>query len=232
MKLPLLVIVLSVPCAAIAQTLSLGIKGGIPLTEAFDTANFAGLSAGGTTKISYTSRAKTYTVGPAVEVSLPLGLAVEFDALYKRLNYNSSSSVSNISFAGIQEQHNIISRWDLPLLIKYRVRRFALTPYISGGINTNYIVNTTEISRAGFVPLGAPLTLGPPIKSGNPPAELRHRSSKGGVISGGFEFRYRRIRLAPELRYTRWAHENFHETALGRFRSNLHQAEILLAVGW
>lgn len=168
-----------------------------------------------------------------MEVSLPLRLAVEFDALYKRLDYNfSSTSRTPSSGTLVQEQHNIISRWDLPLLLKYRLSTFAsLSPYVSGGLNTNYIVNTTEVLRAGAAFPSGPVTLSPPVKRQNPPNELKYRSAEGGVIAGGFEFRFHRIRAAPELRYTRWARENFREPfPAGKLRSNLDQAEVLFTL--
>jgi hypothetical protein len=84
-----------------AQRVSLGVIGGVPVTDAFETANFdTGPGGGGRTLIDYDSRAKQYTVGPAVEVSLPLGVALEFDALYKRLNYNFYSALEHTFNAG------------------------------------------------------------------------------------------------------------------------------------
>ena len=233
MKRLLLLIALLIPCAGMAQIVSMGLKAGIPVTEAFETANFDSGPGFLRTQITYTSRAKRYTIGPAVEVSLPLGLALEFDALYKRLDYNFSSGVRNPFGTFHQEQHNIVSRWDLPLLLKYRVRTFgSLTPYVSAGLNTNYIVNTTQLSRDFFTPSsGLTVTPGPPVKSRNPPAELKYRSAEGLVIAGGLEFRFHHIRAAPELRYTRWAHENFHELVPAvKLRSNLNQAEVLVTL--
>ena len=235
MKLFLLVIALLIPFVGLAQTVSLGLKAGIPVTQAFETANFdSGPADIFRTQINYTSRAKRYTVGPAVEVSLPFGLALEFDALYKRLDYNFSSKMRAASFGTFnQQQHNIVSRWDLPLLLKYRVRTFAnRTPYISAGLNTNYIVNTTQLSRTFFTPSsGAPVAQTPPVKLRSPPAELKYRSAEGLVIAGGLEFRIHGLRAAPELRYTRWAHENFHEPLpAGKLRSNLNQAEVLVTL--
>src|SRR5207244_3705466 len=120
-----------------------------------------------------------------------------------------------------------------PLLLKYRVRTFgSLTPNVSAGLNTNYIVNTTQLSRDFFTPSsGQTVTPGPPVKSRNPPAELRYRSVEGLVIAGGLEFRVHRLRATPEFRYTRWAHENFHELSpAGKLRSNLNQAEVLVTL--
>jgi hypothetical protein len=233
MKLLLLVIALLIPFVGLAQTVSLGLKAGISVPQAFETANFDSGPGFLRTQITYTSRAKRYTIGPAVEVSLPLGLALEFDALYKRLDYNFSSGVRNPFSTFHQEQHNIVSRWDLPLLLKYRVRTFgSLTPNVSAGLNTNYIVNTTQLSRDFFTPSsGQTVTPGPPVKSRNPPAELRYRSAEGLVIAGGLEFRVHGLRATPEFRYTRWAHENFHELSpAGKLRSNLNQAEVLVTL--
>ena len=225
--------ILLLPCAGMAQTVSLGVMGGIPVTEAFEPANLQlPLPLGGQT--TYTSRAKQYTVGPAVEVSLPLGLALEVDALYKRLDYNFSTRLSTPSSGTrAEEDHNIVSRWDLPLLLKYKARRLlSLAPYFSGGLNTNYIVNTTQVSRSNFCFLpGCSLTLLPPVKRRITPAELRYRSAEGVVIAAGFEFHVRYVRLASELRYTRWAHENFHEAIrTSGFRSNLDQTEVLVTL--
>src|SRR3989442_997170 len=131
--LTLMLVILFMPFAGVAQTASLGFIGGIqgafvlpPVTPAFETAT------------GYTSRAKPFTFGPTVEVSLPRGLAVEFDALYKRLDYNSSFEGYHSGLFQVEEGHNIISRWDLPLLMKYRLRNIAHRPYFSGGLNTNY----------------------------------------------------------------------------------------------
>ena len=232
--LTLMLVVLIMPCAGVAQDVSLGLIGGIqgtfvlpPVTPAFET-----------NSRSYTSRAKPFTFGPTVEVSLPRGLAVEVDALYKRLDYNYSfEGYGSGLWIGV-EDHNIISRWDLPLLLKYRLRNIAHRPYFSGGLNTNYIVNTTQVHRQG-VSKTLPVLVSPPVKLRNapPPRELNHRSSEGVVVAGGFEFSMHRIRLAPELRYTRWAHENFGRcfivcgpNAQG-LHSNLDQAEVLVTVG-
>jgi hypothetical protein len=230
--LTLMLVILIMPCAGVAQTASLGVIGGIqgmfvlpPVTPAFET-----------NSRSYTSRAKPFTFGPTVEVSLPRGLAVEFDALYKRLDYNYRFEGYGSGLWMVWEDHNIISRWDLPLLLKYRLRNIAHRPHFSAGLNTNYIVNTTQVRRTG-ASTRLPVVLSPPVKLRDPLAELTHRSSEGVVVAGGFEFSIHRIRLAPELRYTRWAHENFGRCFIvcgpnaQRLHSNLDQAEVLVTVG-
>src|SRR5438552_9285058 len=63
------------PSLAFSQRLiSFGVKGGVPLTDALSQ-----------------SRSKNYVIGPMVELKLPLGFAIEADALYRPLNYTLAS---------------------------------------------------------------------------------------------------------------------------------------------
>src|SRR5690242_13211330 len=62
-----------------AQLVSIGVKGGIPLTD----------------PIRYNDESRRYVVGPSIEFRLPLHLAVEVDALYSRIG--RSYSVSTLS---------------------------------------------------------------------------------------------------------------------------------------
>lgn len=54
--------------------ISIGVKGGVPLNDAFNAATSG--------NASYFTNTKRYTIGPELDVNLPLGLAIEFDALY------------------------------------------------------------------------------------------------------------------------------------------------------
>jgi len=62
--------------AALAQPFSAGIKAGLPLTD------FLNVAQGDST--TTTNR---YLFGPEVEVRLPHGLSIEFDALYRHFSY-------------------------------------------------------------------------------------------------------------------------------------------------
>ena len=56
---------------AAAQSVGVGVKGGIPFGDVFTLEPFR----------PHTQR---FTVGPMLDVRLPLGFGIEFDALYKR----------------------------------------------------------------------------------------------------------------------------------------------------
>jgi hypothetical protein len=77
-----------IPGTLQAQSLSLGVKGGIPFTDAVEGS------------FGNRSEARRYTVGPMVEIGLPLSLAVEFNALYKRTGYSTIDSSFGITSIG------------------------------------------------------------------------------------------------------------------------------------
>src|SRR5260370_25951159 len=107
-SLILLISLSFLPSRAFSQRLlSFGVKGGVPLTDP---------SSG--------SVSKNYVIGAMVELKLPLGLAIEADALYRPLNltvgsYTFGSSVSLISGG--------VGSAEFPILPKYH---FLHTPLV------------------------------------------------------------------------------------------------------
>lgn len=61
-----------------------GLKAGAPLTDVTTT-----FSTGSDTRANLPSH---WTVGPMIELDLPLGFGVEFDALYRRVGYHRFAS--------------------------------------------------------------------------------------------------------------------------------------------
>ena len=101
------------------------------------------------------------------------------------------------------------NRWELPLLVKRRFGRGRWNPFAGVGASFNWVTGA---------------------RSGDP-AELLHRSTKGVVTGAGVEGRLGRLRVSPELRFTRWADRNFgvRDAAL---RSELSQVEVLVGVAF
>ena len=69
---------------ALPQPFSFGVKGGVPPTDFLSATNGGGLG--------YFSTTNRYIVGPQAELRLPFGFGVEFDALYRHLNYTNFRS--------------------------------------------------------------------------------------------------------------------------------------------
>lgn len=124
--------------SAVAQPVSFGIRGGVPLTDAFNISN--------PTPSTYPllSESKEYAIGPMVEVHLPFGLSVEGDALYRPLSYDQtlvSGVTSTSSFAS----------WEFPVIGKYRFLHTPLIkPYIAAGPSFRH-VSASYFSSAGFI---------------------------------------------------------------------------------
>jgi hypothetical protein len=113
--------------SASAQHLSVGIIGGIPLTN-----GFSDFTAHGVDTITHTfSDSKQYLVGPMVDVRLPLSLGLEVDALYRPLSLvNNSTVLPAISLL----TGNTPGTWEFPILAKYRLPLIPIVkPFVEAG---------------------------------------------------------------------------------------------------
>jgi hypothetical protein len=125
---------------AMAQPISFGVRGGVPLTGAF--ANSIGVD------VSTASGSHNYLVGPMVEVHLPLGFSVEADGLYHPLTLSQTI----VTASPFHNSYNFQS-WEFPILAKYR---FLHTPVVKPLIEAGPTFRTTseglnQFSKAGFV---------------------------------------------------------------------------------
>jgi hypothetical protein len=191
--------------AIFAQPFSAGIKAGVPLTD------FLNAAENGT--FNYSAPNNRYIVGGTAELRLPLGLGIEFDALYRRLHYNGSSlpnAFTTINGAG--------SNWEFPLLLKYRFRFPVVRPYLDGGVAWDTLAGFERTVSQIPQPFGV---LAPP------PSELQKNTTMGIVLGGGVDIHAIFLHISPEIRFTRWNTAQIGDT-MGLLRSNLNQAEFLV----
>jgi hypothetical protein len=113
-----------------AQALSVGIRAGVPLTDAFDATRSA--------IRGFENIPKRYTIGPTLEIRLPFRLGLTADVLYKRLAYEQ------IEVDGVTFTHTANS-WEIPVMLRYRFGDGDTRPFISGGPTFNKI--TTDAVR-------------------------------------------------------------------------------------
>ena len=183
---------------ALAQIVSVGIKAGIPVTQAV-TGSFSG----------QTLDTGRWIVGPTIELRLFYGFSVEADALYR--GYREQFSVASpevnadggtvpATFFGSQTNTKI---WDFPVLLKYRIGLRHFRPFEDAGYtfshsssdftNFTYCLSAPAVCNAS--PFGAL-----PYKTN---AHGSFSQNTGGPTVGvGVEYKYRRVKLAPEVRYT------------------------------
>lgn len=200
------------PFAGLAQHFAVGVQVGVPLAEAFQKDNLI-------PRFTYTFNTKRYTLGPTAEVSLPIRLRFEADALYTRLDYDSTvMGVDTFSRAATKADS-----WEFPLLVKKPFSVAGFSPYGDIGFALRHVDATSHIVNIVF-----PSHV---FETTTTPADLLHEWTSGFVVGGGIEFRAGPLRLSPELRYTRWTRENF-RAASGIFQSNLNEADVLLGLRW
>jgi opacity protein-like surface antigen len=124
------------PLTFAGQIFSIGVKAGLPFTDAFNSF----------TSGSYRSfsDSKNYIVGPMVELHLPLGLSVEADALYRPLSFSTQSQLGTGS--------TDFSSWEFPILAKYRFPIPLVKPYVEAGPSFRTVHGTfgSNFSNSGF----------------------------------------------------------------------------------
>ncbi len=209
----LILLTLLAAVTAFPQILSLGVKGGVPFTDAFNTAK--------TGRLEYISDTKRYTVGPTVELHLPFRLGIEFDALYKRLDFESTSTSVDV----FTRTATTANSWEFPLLLKWRVFGGPIRPYVEAGPTFDKLSDISQLARTIVFP-----NRETSASTGHPP-ELQNTFRVGATVGAGIELGSRRFRISPEVRYTRWGWENFQDLSGGSLlRSNDNQAEFLLGI--
>src|SRR6185312_1275465 len=132
MKLTLLVF--TAVLTAAAQPVSVGIKGGVPITDAFDTARG--------NQAAYATNTHRYLVGPTVQLNLPFRFSIEVDALYRRLGYEYNQ------FAGPgspTSTRTVANSWEFPVLGKYAIWGGPARPFIEAGANFRHITGVNQI---------------------------------------------------------------------------------------
>jgi hypothetical protein len=107
---------------AFAQPVSFGVRGGVPLTGPFADVTES--------PVQTFSGSNEYTVGPMVELRLPLGFSVEADGLYHPLNLVQQINTGTTVF---HNPYKFMS-WEFPVLGKYHFLRLPVAkPYVEAG---------------------------------------------------------------------------------------------------
>src|SRR5580698_6300117 len=127
--------------AVLAQRLEIGVEGGVRATD----------DVSGT----LSSESKRYIVGPKVEVRLPLGLAFEFDALYRRFGFTGS----DVNCCGNVTTRERANSWEFPLILKYRLPAVPGHPFVGVGYVPRTVHGTDVSSGVYNVGVGS----GPPV---------------------------------------------------------------------
>jgi hypothetical protein len=193
-------------CVA-AQPIGFGLKLGAPFTDALHLANGTGNLADTATR---------FTIGPMLDIRLPFGVGIEADLLYRRLNGTYTEPAFSTSAHGNQ--------WEVPVLLKYRFAFSIVKPYIEAGPSFRWVTNVDHQDSCLESFCGGPFA--------NVPQSLTTNNGAGLTIGGGIEAKLLFIRIAPELRYTRWSSPAFTLQGVTStiLQANQNQAEFLVGI--
>ncbi len=207
MKLTFLVFAAVVTAAA--QPVSVGVKGGVPITDFFDTAHG--------NQAAYASNTHRYLVGPTVQFNLPLRFSIEVDALYKRLgyDYNQFAGPGSPTFTS-----TTANSWEFPVLGKWAVLPGPVRPFVDFGANFRHISGVDQIQDTASA-VG--------VRVGTVP-EFHKTNDIGAAFGAGVEFKIGWLRVSPEFRYTRWGSENFNDPVGTLLRTNKNQGDFMLGL--
>jgi hypothetical protein len=192
MRKVFLLFLISVTTAG-AQALSVGVIGGAPFQDVVNSAT--------SNNIQSIPKSTNFTIGPEIQVNLPLSLRLEVDALYRPYNFHLNLPSVTEAFSGQQ--------WRFPVLLQYRFSAPIVKPFIEGGVSFDHLSGISNAVKSA-------------IQSG--PGQFLRASNAGVVLGAGVDVKIPFVRVSGELRYTRETASDF-----ATF-SNLNQAEALVAI--
>jgi outer membrane protein W len=175
-----LILLLLAAAPLVAQRVSFGVKGGVPLTDFLDTVE-------SNPSLSAIEHPQHYILGATFELRLPLSLAVEADVLYRRLNYQTVPTTGAAVSASLVTSND----WEFPVLLKYRFAGHKFVrPYIDAGVAFDRLQGLTNAVVNGV-------------------SALKNSGTTGGVLGAGLDLHVLVLHISPEIRYTRWTSQHF-----------------------
>ncbi|HWF11340.1 MAG TPA: outer membrane beta-barrel protein [Bryobacteraceae bacterium] len=185
--------------SASAEALSIGVLGGAPFTDVVNATN--------QNNFAFVSKSTNFTIGPALQVNLPLSLRIEFDALYRPYSFAATPAVfPNITSPAPVNVSG--SQWRFPVLAAYRFKAPLLKPFVEAGVSFDHLSSLS--SAASSITSGA--------------GTLIQQSHAGVVLGAGVDVKVPLVRISGELRYTHQGSADFQAI------SNLNQAEVLVGI--
>jgi hypothetical protein len=191
-----------------AQSLGVGVKGGVRLLDDLD---------------SYwaISESKRYVVGAMATIGFGPGFSVEVDALFRRAGYRTRNSDLLGGSSTARARGN---SWELPILLR---KTLGHGLYGAAGCAPRLIHGAEHVDI---------WQSGPDIRKDHIEFDLPGTwdTTYGLVAGGGLTRRVGPVRVAPEVRYVYWNKPAIEEYGSRGFSivSNQHQVDVLIGITW
>ena len=127
--------------SAYCQPFSFGVKAGVPLT---DFVNAASSSPNPNGFLDFATHTNRYIVGATGELHLPFHLGIEVDALYRHLDYQSTSQVISGTTTTTLTSTTGTNAWEFPILGKFRFGTPLLHPFVDAGVAWDTLQGLTQ----------------------------------------------------------------------------------------
>lgn len=186
-----------------AQFISLGVKGGVPLSQMIEGRTIDPRGILGQCGECASARTLPYLVGPSLEIYLTHSLALDIDALYGRADYKHTSTTffTQTSASSNNEKH-AVDHLEIPILLQYTFQSWhAIHPFVAGGASVRYVQDALLWRQYG--------SSDPPYVVVRPRETLSFRvprvsSGWGPTIAVGARFGSGKFHPSIEYRYTHW----------------------------
>ncbi|MDP9171058.1 MAG: PorT family protein, partial [Acidobacteriota bacterium] len=113
--------------AASAQSFSLGVIGGAPFTNVINN----------NMDIYQQVKSSNFTVGPSLQLNLPLSLRLEVDALYRPYEFTYSKFSTDVS----------ARQFRFPVLLQYRFSAPFVKPFVEGGLSFDHLADLSATAK-------------------------------------------------------------------------------------
>jgi len=149
-----------------AQSLSVGVRAGVPASDAFETLPGP---------LLFRNVPHRWTAGPTLEVRLPFNLGVTFDALYSRVEYERVDSAGSESGG----------QWEFPVMLRLRTGAGPVQPFVAGGGSFNTLTDiAAPTSNVAGIVLGAGIEVKIPVIRITPELRYTRRLSDQLEVEG------------------------------------------------
>jgi hypothetical protein len=124
-----------------------------------------------------------YTVGPSLEYQLPANFSLEADLLYRHSGYD----VIGGALANAPNGNVSVRDFQVPMMVKYTLPKERYRPFVDFGVAYRHLLTS-----------GAAVLRDP-----------QNADTFGVVLGAGVAMKWKRIWVAPELRYSGWGEKAF-----------------------
>jgi opacity protein-like surface antigen len=114
----------------------------------------------------------------------------------------------NATFSTITGNTSTAHTWEIPLLAKYRLPGLVARPFVEGGVSFQSIGDVIKFATT----------------------QTADKSRRGFVLGAGLEAKLLKLRVSPEIRFTRWGETKFLPLTPTTLLNASSQAEFLVGL--